>query len=59
MWLRDYLPEGIPNIRVLIYGYPSELQNSESSISLFEHSNNLKERLLAIRRAAQVPYHNS
>lgn len=22
MWLRDYLPEGIPNVGVLIYGYP-------------------------------------
>ena len=54
MWLRDYLPKNISNIRVLIYGYPSELQSSISTISLFEHSNNFKERLSAMRHVVQV-----
>ena len=57
MWLRDYLPKKIPNIRVLIYGYPSGLQDSVSTISLFEHSNNLKEKLLVMLHAAQVCLH--
>ena len=59
MWLRDYLPKKISNIKVLIYGYPSGLENSISTISLFEHSKLLKERLLAMRLAAQVSWHES
>ena len=54
MWLRDYLPPKVTNVRVLTYGYPSHLQRSMSTSNLWDHSNNLKENLLAIRSAAQV-----
>ena len=30
MWLRDSLPKDLPGIRVLIYGYDTQLQNSKS-----------------------------
>jgi len=33
MWLRDYLPEDIPGVRVLVYGYDtSVLGDSRDSI---------------------------
>ncbi|KAH7008807.1 hypothetical protein EDB80DRAFT_576244 [Ilyonectria destructans] len=31
VWLRDFLPPDIPNIRVLAYGYDTRLVNSEST----------------------------
>lgn len=30
MWLRDFLKRDIPNIRVLLYGYESSVDNSDS-----------------------------
>lgn len=34
MWLRDYLPDDVSNIRVLLYGYDTPLigNNSKDSI---------------------------
>ena len=34
LWLRDYLPDDIPNIRVLLYGYDTSLLGSDSKDSL-------------------------
>lgn len=31
MWLRDSLPKDLPNLRVLLYGYESGLEESDSS----------------------------
>jgi len=34
MWLRDFLPQNLPNVRILTFGYDSALQNSSSMISI-------------------------
>ena len=54
MWLRDYLPRDIAKARVLIYGYPSQLQGSASNGILADHSNNFVHRLLSMRESARV-----
>lgn len=54
MWLRDYLPKDVANARVLIYGYPSQLQGSASSGILADHTNNFIHRLLSMRESAGV-----
>ena len=54
MWLRDYLSKDVPNARVLIYGYPSQLQGSASSGILADHTNNFIHRLLSMRELARV-----
>lgn len=54
MWLRDYLPRDITNARVLIYGYPSQLQGNMSRSILSDHSNNFIHRLLMMRDSARV-----
>ena len=57
MWLRDYLTKDVPNARVLIYGYPSQLQGSASSGILADHTNNFIHRLLSMRELARVSMH--
>lgn len=54
MWLRDYLPKDVANARVLIYGYPSQLQGSASSGVLADYTNNFIHRLLSMRELAKV-----
>ena len=54
MWLRDYLPKDVVNARVLIYGYPSQLQGSASSGILADHSSNFIYRLLSMRESTGV-----
>lgn len=53
MWLRDYLPRDVSNVRVLIYGYPSQLYGSISRSILSDHSTNMIHRLLAMRESAK------
>jgi hypothetical protein len=38
MWLRDYLPADISGIRVMIYGYPSKLEKSNSRARLIDYT---------------------
>lgn len=54
MWLRDYLPKDIANARILIYGYPSQLQGNTSRSILSDHTNNFIQRLLTMRDSARV-----
>jgi hypothetical protein len=54
MWLRDYLPTSIPNVRVLIYGYPSQLQGSMSQSILANYSNNFIGKLFTLREHIEV-----
>ena len=54
MWLRDYLPKDVANARVLIYGYPTQLQGSASGGILADHANNFIHRLLSMRELARV-----
>ncbi len=34
MWLRDSLPQDLPNLRILLYGYESGLAGSESTLNI-------------------------
>ena len=54
MWLRDYLPRDIKNARILIYGYPSALQENVSRNILSDHSINFMNRLMMMRESAKV-----
>ena len=38
MWLRDFLPSGVPNARVFTYGYPSKLRESASNARLADYT---------------------
>jgi len=37
MWLRDFLPNYIPQIRTLIFGYGAALKNSTSTTSIGDY----------------------
>ena len=52
--LRDYLPLDVKNIRVLLYGYPTQLQDSMAAGKISDYSNNLIEDLISMRVSARV-----
>jgi hypothetical protein len=54
MWLRDYLPKDVKNVRVLTYGYNSQLQGNEGRSSLLSHSKNFIHRLREMRKVTGV-----
>lgn len=49
VWLRDYLPEDIPNIRVLLYGYDTKLPGSQSKQSVEDLGRAFLEQITAFR----------
>ncbi|KAK2590746.1 hypothetical protein QQS21_011558 [Conoideocrella luteorostrata] len=53
MWLRDFLPESIPNARILTYGYDTKLPGSQSNASIVELSRRLLESIKTTRDAAR------
>lgn len=54
MWLRDFLPKDVSNVRVLTYGYNSQLQGNEARSSLLSHSKNFIHRLQEMRKVTGV-----
>lgn len=50
MWLRDFLPKDIPNVRVQIYGYASALANSNSTAGLLDYAKMFLRALQESRR---------
>ena len=38
MWLRDFLPRDIQNVRILTYGYPAKLRGSGSHARLNDYT---------------------
>ena len=48
-WLRDFLPEQIPNARVMSFGYNSLLQFSKSVADIYTFADQLLEALLSKR----------
>lgn len=54
MWLRDFLPEDIPNARILTYGYDSKLLHNNSTASIHEFSQNLLEALTSARAGIEA-----
>ncbi|PTB43001.1 hypothetical protein M441DRAFT_45014 [Trichoderma asperellum CBS 433.97] len=49
MWLRDFLPEAVPNARILTYGYDTKLPGSQSESSIPDLSRRLLESIKTIR----------
>jgi len=56
MWLRDFLPEDIENIRVLLYGYNSKVDDSKSIQNVEDIAGTMLERLMNIRRVTKASH---
>lgn len=54
MWLRDSLPSDLPNMRVLLYGYKSELRDSYSNQNVSIIADNLAGHFSILRRQSNV-----
>jgi len=49
VWLRDFLPKDVPNIRVLLYGYDTTLADSRSKQSIEDLGAAFLEQIIAFR----------
>lgn len=55
MWLRDLLPQHLPAVRVMIYGYSAQVQGATQATSILEdHAETFRQRLLLFRRFEAV-----
>ena len=54
MWLRDTLPRDSPNLRILLYGYDSGLNGSESHLNISRIAEAFIGHLRGLRRPLQV-----
>lgn len=54
MWLRDFLPKDLPHVRVLTYGYNSQLKTASSRNILGDHVRMFKQRLITLPGSATV-----
>jgi len=55
MWLRDFLPQDVKNIRIMTYGYDSSLLGPEkNSMRMSDYRGNFMEQLKNSRRSAKV-----
>ncbi|KAI1157435.1 hypothetical protein F5B18DRAFT_180543 [Nemania serpens] len=54
IWLRDYLPDDISGLRVLLYGYDTNLLKSDSRKSIEDMGKTLLELVTAFRANSQV-----
>lgn len=54
MWLRDFLPQQVPGIRVYTYGYASALKGSPSRASIQDFTDGFTRAILSVRRTARV-----
>ncbi|KAL7918451.1 hypothetical protein ACQKWADRAFT_323791 [Trichoderma austrokoningii] len=50
MWLRDFLPQSIPNARILTYGYDTKIYGSQSEESILELAKALLESIKTTRQ---------
>jgi hypothetical protein len=54
MWLRDSLPEKIPNSRIMSFGYNAAVVNTKSVIGILEYAENLLADLQSNRTSDEV-----
>ena len=54
MWLRDSLPKDLPSCRVLLYGYESRLESSDSSHNISIIADSLVSHLKVLRPQSKV-----
>ncbi|POR38318.1 Uncharacterized protein TPAR_01489 [Tolypocladium paradoxum] len=56
VWLRDFLPGDVPNIRVLLYGYDTTLPGSLSKQSIEDLGGSLLEQIIAFRASDRTSH---
>ncbi|KAH0541380.1 hypothetical protein FGG08_004144 [Glutinoglossum americanum] len=54
MWLRDFLPETMPDARIMTFGYDARVLNSRNILGLLENAENLLADLWSHRSSADV-----
>ncbi len=54
MWLRDSLPHDLPGVRILVYGYDTRLQNSQSFQNVRTLAGQFRNHIKAIRAYSVV-----
>jgi len=55
MWLKDFLPHDVRNIRVMVYGYDSSLTGASTDDSrLIDYRRNFIQKLQNSRSSAEV-----
>jgi len=58
MWLRDLLPQELPNVRIMTYGYNAKFRNFTAQQDLRNISMKLLSELVDLRRTEEVHHHN-
>ncbi len=54
MWLRDFLPRDVKNIRIMTYGYDTNLTDYEDNSTILDYRRTLVEQLGNARRSEEV-----
>jgi hypothetical protein len=54
MWLRDFLPDDVRNIRIMTYGYNSSLVEHKSEEHFEEYRSDLLQAISNSRRTGEV-----
>lgn len=54
VWLRDFLPSDIPDVRVLLYGYNTKVAKSELKNSIADLAKSLLELVKSFREETEV-----
>ncbi|KAI1778475.1 hypothetical protein F4818DRAFT_456303 [Hypoxylon cercidicola] len=54
-WLRDYLPQTLPDIRVLVFGYNSTLVDRQGKENILSYSSGLLDAISSCRAASNAP----
>lgn len=54
MWLRDSLPKNLPNMRILLYGYESGLDGSESTLNISGIAETFIGHLRGLRSSSEI-----
>jgi hypothetical protein len=53
MWLQDFLPKNIKDIRIMTYGYNTELVGANTG-RLLDHRRDLIQQIQIVRRSLKV-----
>jgi len=54
MWLKDFLPRDIKNVRIMTYGYNTDLHNTTDTSTMLDYAKNLVEEIENCRRSSQA-----
>ena len=54
MWLQDFLPNNVKGIRIMTYGYNTELVDANTTTRLLDHRRDLIEEMRSARSSQEV-----